>query len=438
LVLFKDNQRFLFPHPLNGPFDDFGITFSRYNAGFFGSNRDRGLFEENIYSFSLVDRAKYDYIVEVVDSKTGDNIEMVEITFVKESDYLLGQVFTNSEGRALLFNSILEAHQPVSLELSKAGYKSAEIKVGEFLVTNEDNKLLVKVFLDPEAALVNVSEAPVHISSGNIVVYFENDSPRQANVISDYKSAYEAFVLARPNYFRETHSTRQEMEAFFRDVELGMRSLEDFAQYLYENIIGNKVDIFLEGYASPLSSYMYNKRLSERRNESIKRYFELWNGGKLKPFLDDGSLRITGVFHGDTKASPTVSSSITELGKSVYGIEASRERKVTIHYTWIGKPMEIDPPSIPISDPDSDTLDEVFFEGFYIIVGGFATKDAAEAFARTLRQRGFENSGVIEAPESNIFRVYANKYHQQALAEYNLPNYQRGIIPDAWILRVGF
>ncbi|MFN2396065.1 MAG: hypothetical protein ABR597_10300 [Bacteroidales bacterium] len=55
IVLFRDSMRTLFPHPINSAHDDFAINFAGDSLGYFSSNRTKGVFRDNIHTFSIPD-----------------------------------------------------------------------------------------------------------------------------------------------------------------------------------------------------------------------------------------------------------------------------------------------------------------------------------------------------------------------------------------------
>jgi len=74
----------------------------------------------------------------------------------------------------------------------------------------------------------------------------------------------------------------------------------------------------------------YNLRLGQRRTSSIQNHINRWGGGALLPFVNDGSLKITFKSYGEAEAQPGVSDNPADIKNSIYGLDASRERKVTI------------------------------------------------------------------------------------------------------------
>ncbi|MEZ4980164.1 MAG: hypothetical protein R2769_00965 [Saprospiraceae bacterium] len=93
---------------------------------------------------------------------------------------------------------------------------------------------------------------------------------------------------------------------------------------------GNSLEIVLRGFTSPRARSDYNEKLSQRRIVSVRNHFEEYNGGILKPFLDDGRLKILEKPYGESKAKSDVSDKLNDARNSIYGVPASLERRVEI------------------------------------------------------------------------------------------------------------
>jgi hypothetical protein len=330
-VLFKDGKRKLFPAPLNTVHDDFGLTFSTGNSGYLASTRDRGPFADNIFQFTIHDPGCKDYVVEVRDKKTSEPLDGVIVRYNALELSRRDQLVTSNVGRSFMFCNPEELAWPVEFQAHKNGYHPLGVSRGFEYVPREGIYLAI---LELEGPVELFAEPLPHIASGNIVVYFENDIPRPATVIPAYNVTYNRYVEVRGEYIRGSINPRQEMDRFFAEVDLGMSSLRDFAAYVYEHIGDNRLDILLRGHASPRSNPVYNLALSERRNQSIRTYLMNWEGGKLAPYFTRGHIKVDAFPLGDTQSPPGVSASFEDRSRSVYSVEASRERRVTIFWHW--------------------------------------------------------------------------------------------------------
>ncbi len=313
--------------------------------------------------------------------------------------------------------------------------------------------------------------APDHLASGKIVVYFENDIPRPAPTIPAYDITYNRYLAVRNEYIRGSVNQRVDLEKLFEDVDLGMSNLRDFAAYIYDNIGNNRLEIFLRGHASPRSNPIYNEALSERRNQSIRNFLLGWEGGKLSRYFYEGSIRINAIPFGDTRAVPGVSSSYEDRARSVYSVEASRERRVELFWNWkegnpprgLGKEGILEQVEIgdgegkvPLVVPREAATHQVIKEGdpvqaapvvrdgdlenepkadkwFYVIVGSYSTAKLAERHTSRLQSAGHSGAGVVSSLDGRQHRVYVKRYPSQQAAMGELGQYRTKISPDAWV-----
>jgi hypothetical protein len=62
----------------------------------------------------------------------------------------------------------------------------------------------------------------------------------------------------------------------------------------------------------------------------VRNQFENWSDGILKPFLRDGTLKITETSFGETTARAGISDQLADERNSIYHPDAARERRVEI------------------------------------------------------------------------------------------------------------
>lgn len=93
---------------------------------------------------------------------------------------------------------------------------------------------------------------------------------------------------------------------------------------------GGSINLFLRGYASPLSPSEYNTALGKRRVDVVRNEIRRYQGGALVQYLNNGQLKLTERSFGEEMAPDNVSDSAANRSKSVYSPEASRERRVEI------------------------------------------------------------------------------------------------------------
>ena len=93
---------------------------------------------------------------------------------------------------------------------------------------------------------------------------------------------------------------------------------------------GNRVEIKVKGYSSPLYTSTYNINLSKRRISSLINYLSQYKKGVLKQYILSRDLIITEIPFGESNSSSRVSDDKNDLNQSIYSIEAMLERKIEI------------------------------------------------------------------------------------------------------------
>lgn len=179
-----------------------------------------------------------------------------------------------------------------------------------------------------------------------LVIYFDNDRPnpktRKTTTELTYKETWDRYMEQKGTYVQEyvkslvgfdsITSTRR-MDAFFeREVKNGYLSLEVFTENVLEIMEdgGFKVELIIQGFTSPRASADYNFKLSQRRSDCLKNHFERWNGGVLKPYIDQGRITLEVVGYGEKLSPQYISDKLDDERESIYSVQASFERKVAI------------------------------------------------------------------------------------------------------------
>lgn len=176
-------------------------------------------------------------------------------------------------------------------------------------------------------------------------LYFHNDEPdaksRKSSTKKPYLETLQGFISLREKYISEFTSGMEAdqaaiaadtLEHFFENqVDKGGKLLVRFSDILLARLQeGEQVEVFLKGFTSPRAQAAYNLLLSKRRISSVRNHFAEYQDGIFKPFLTSGKLIISEVPFGETKAAASVSDAYEDLKNSVYGVPASRERRVEI------------------------------------------------------------------------------------------------------------
>lgn len=179
-----------------------------------------------------------------------------------------------------------------------------------------------------------------------LTLYFNNDEPdsKTLNTTTNktYTETVNAYLALKNNYLKayakgldeeRKEIAVNEMNDFFEDsVRASFQELEQFAALmLFVLKEGETVRLTLKGYCSPLASTSYNINLAKRRLSSLINYFNTFQNGALKPFLDDESkVKITIEEIGELKASSLVSDNPNDATNAVYSRAAALERKIQI------------------------------------------------------------------------------------------------------------
>jgi tetratricopeptide (TPR) repeat protein len=179
-----------------------------------------------------------------------------------------------------------------------------------------------------------------------LTLYFNNDEPDSKTLntttTKTYTETVNSYLALKNNYLKayakgldeeRKEIAVNEMTDFFEDsVRASFQELEQFAALmLFVLKEGEKVNLTLKGYCSPLASTSYNVNLAKRRLSSLINYFNAFENGALNPFLEDeNKVKITIEEIGELKASSLVSDNPNDATNAVYSRAAALERKIQI------------------------------------------------------------------------------------------------------------
>lgn len=178
-----------------------------------------------------------------------------------------------------------------------------------------------------------------------LVLYFDNDQPNPKTMRTTTDKAYSETArnyFARKQVFideyvnvlegRDKFLAEKRIEAFFeREIKDGNESLLVFCSKLTELLAGGqKIKIYIKGYASPRAGADYNFNLGKRRVHCIRNQFDTYAGGIFQKYINNNSLIIEEISFGSSKAPKRLVDKLSDDRSSIYGILASRERRVEI------------------------------------------------------------------------------------------------------------
>lgn len=180
-----------------------------------------------------------------------------------------------------------------------------------------------------------------------IKLYFHNDEPdpksKLATTTTNYFQTYNRYMFMRNDYKKAHMQDRgnvvfdsicDAIDYFFDyDVQYNCERFEQFLNLLLDDLkAGHRISMTVAGYASPIHTGQYNDLISKRRIASIVNQIMEYKKGVLTRFMgtNGGSLQIREAAYGSTTAGKNVSADPSQTNKSVYSVEAAKERRIEI------------------------------------------------------------------------------------------------------------
>ncbi len=222
------------------------------------------------------------------------------------------------------------------IRVNKTGYEKV---IEEYCIPEDGSKAKKDIFLGRAAEIETLANLiPLRL-------YYNNDLPDRSTMKTTtqkiYSETYSAYY-AKKDYFKKVYgsqggastaaSREMEVESFFEnDLRHGREKLDIFLETLTRILKkGKSVNLFIRGYASPLSVSEYNTALGKRRVDCVRNEIEQYSGGILKGYLNSGMLIITERSFGEETAAGQVSDDPNAPSNSIFSPDASRERRVEI------------------------------------------------------------------------------------------------------------
>lgn len=243
----------------------------------------------------------------------------------------------NKEGNEFRYKKV-ELGQEYRYRFSKQGFISRTVSVRVDSTYCEPIEIPQKVSL-------------TRIELDTITLYFDNDKPgppqkgvAESNQLYDetwrnyfnrrrqvYIDQYQNPKLS-PCKAKFSEEEFQDLLSFFEDDVLGnYKRLENFrsvlTRYLDELEEGQKLIIYIRGYASPSASSDYNKWLTDRRINSVRRYLQ----DVFDKYEKNGKLEVQEDSRSDADSiSAGVPDEKDDDCRSEYGVPAAKARRVEI------------------------------------------------------------------------------------------------------------
>jgi hypothetical protein len=263
-----------------------------------------------------------------VDKSTGEPLAGAKVR--------VGDLPPQEDAIATSYDFMIEPGTEYDILGTKLGYNAGRNKV-------EADESATKTFIVKIVELDRYPWLP-------LTLYFDNDypNPRSTRTFTrnKYSDTYTPYYAKKETFKRnfsaplsgdEKEAAAQRVDEFFElNVKAGGEKLQLFLASLLKHLqTGERLEISIRGYTSPLASGKYNLALGQRRVSSVRNEIEAYMDGVFKDYLNpvnggEPQLVITDISYGKTTAPPEVSSSSTDKRNSVYSVEASKERRVQI------------------------------------------------------------------------------------------------------------
>jgi hypothetical protein len=235
-----------------------------------------------------------------------------------------------------------------TLTVVAAKADTPEMKIVAVVETKADTPVITKIITavadTPQRVFIDKSVKKIK-QLLPVTLYFHNDEPECCNLRDttglNYVETYQAYWKLLDKYKHEfdkglkaddkVEADKEVFSLFTDKVDKGYHDLVQFSAQLLDILqSGQKMEITIQGYCSPLNYSEYNLKLGYRRIASLRNYFYHYRGGILMPFVDNGKLILKNESLGKERAAKNVSDKLEDTRNSVYNPAAALERKVEI------------------------------------------------------------------------------------------------------------
>ena len=344
----------------------------------------------NVYVFDAIDKLPLN----------GSKVEMYEATSTGKGKRIASE---NLTGNLFTYNN---------LEFGKSywiyGYKDTYTSDSSLLTIDAYGASMRYVYTDSLYLQAFGGGLP-------LTLYFDNDhpNPRTRDTVSylTYSETYGAYFAKQPEYLRNYYGSTRDVSSaeagnitdfFINKIKFNHDKLVDFSNQLGRYLqTGKSFEIVIEGYASPLAANDYNRSLTSRRISTLINHLYQFNSGALRPYLLSKTLTIRVLPFGEEKSDKSVSDSPKDRRKSVYSVEAMRERKIEIKDI---NPMDSKPNSLgAIQGLQIGDLWNI--QNYSLALGAHAAELFSENGSRTWAAKGIDgqlNSTVIAKDSKDL------------------------------------
>lgn len=271
-------------------------------------------------------------IVETFNKRTQEELAGVEVTIRNLTTGKIDTVAVNELGNK--FHFYPELGNKYEIQASKFGFVT-ETDIVDLTQVTEPGLIKREMYLE-------VFDIEDYMP---VTVYFENDQPnprsKSTTTESVYGDLHRKYMSEKLDYIKN-HTKRkngddkmlaqQNLESFFEgDVVGGYDKLKRFMRALKKELkLGRSLEIAIKGYTSPVADTRYNLALGQRRVASVANEILRYEGGYFQEYVNNGTLIITDISFGEETSPSDVSDKANDKSQSVYGVGASKERRVQI------------------------------------------------------------------------------------------------------------
>lgn len=176
-------------------------------------------------------------------------------------------------------------------------------------------------------------------------LYFDNDEPDKRTMAVTTNKVYDRLYhdyMARLAEYKLRYAANlkdgdrivaeKKIDDFFlNNVTASWNLLNGFCEKVAKALnAGVDIELEVRGRTSPLAENDYNINLSRRRIASLVNYMKQYNNGVLRPWFNDGSLKVVEVPAGETLVQTGISDRLDDLRSSVYNPDAAIERRIEL------------------------------------------------------------------------------------------------------------
>jgi hypothetical protein len=285
--------------------------------------------------FTTIERKLYLRPAAALGVRTFHSIDKTPLfgTSIELKNETTGQVFPyqNDDYSHTAFFS-LDFVNDYLVSASKAAFSGSKAKISTDRL-NQSDTIYQDLYLSPFSGLP-------------LVLYFDNAKPAftlpsDTTTLLTYEETYRAYLERKPAIIAgytagmpedaKALAEKEILDFFDNEVQANYRRLESWYGLLKSYLrAGRFIEILVAGYASPLASAEYNKRLTGRRIHSVVNLFGAYDKGALLPFIQSGQLVIKKDPRGEDEEHGNVSDRDDDRRNSEFSPSASRLRRVTI------------------------------------------------------------------------------------------------------------